>query len=89
MWYNTIEGKEILSPNLFWRCQMLTQERPIDSLSVLEAAAKYGVHPETVRRWAREGRIAAQKVGNMIFVRPSDVDELMHTREKEEITING
>ncbi len=30
-----------------------------------EEAAKYlGVHPETVRRWGREGTIPAAKLGN-------------------------
>ena len=63
----------------------MTQESPVGHLSVLEAAANYGVHPETVRRWAREGRIPAQKVGNMIFVRPIEVEELMHTRKNKPI----
>ena len=62
---------------------MLTQERPIDLLSVLEAAAKYRVHPETVRRWAREGRVSAKKIGNMIFVRPKDMDQIMRMEVKK------
>ena len=61
---------------------MMTRESPPEALSVLEIAAEYGIHPETVRRWAREGRIPAQKVGNMIFVRPSDVEELMQMRRE-------
>lgn len=56
---------------------MIAEERPTDALSVMEAAVKYDVNPETVRRWAREGRIAAKKFGNMIFVRPADVEHLL------------
>ena len=61
---------------------MMTQERPGDALTVLEAAAKYRVNPETVRRWAREGRISAKKVRNMIFVYPNQVQESSRYEEE-------
>lgn len=56
---------------------------PTDSYSVLDVAAKYGVHPETVRRWAREKRIPAQKIGNMIFISPEDLENLITKKERK------
>lgn len=61
-------------PILFARWTMVATENPPNVLTVLEVAAAYGVHPETVRRWVREGRMAGRKVGNMVFIRPCDLD---------------
>ena len=63
----------------------MTHEKPMDLLSVLEAAAKYRIHPETVRRWAREGRVPAKKIGSMIFVRPKDIEEITQTEEDKNV----
>ena len=63
---------------------MMAQESPPEALSVLEVAAECGVHPETVRRWAREGRVPARKFGNTIFILAADVEELMKkTKERK------
>jgi excisionase family DNA binding protein len=34
-----------------------------DTLSTSEVAGVFGVHPNTVRRWSREGKIRAERVG--------------------------
>lgn len=38
-------------------------------LSIKEAAAELGVHPETVRRWIREGSIPVERYGPHGMVR--------------------
>jgi excisionase family DNA binding protein len=53
---------------------MVTTENPPDALTILAVAAADGVHPETVRRWVREGKVPAKKVGNMVFIRPGDLE---------------
>ena len=59
---------------------MVTFERPAEMLTVLEVAAAYGVHPETVRRWVRESRFAALKVGNTLFIQPGDLKAYISNR---------
>lgn len=44
-----------------------------DLLTVAEVARQCNVNPETVRRWAREDKIPAQRVGNMLFFRAEDI----------------
>ena len=60
---------------------MVTQERPADTVTVLEVAAKYRLNPETVRRWVREGKLAARKLGNVIFMRAEDVEALIKEKQ--------
>lgn len=43
-------------------------------LTVPEAARRCGRNPETVRRWIREGKLRADKVGTQWFVREADLD---------------
>ena len=38
------------------------------SLTVLEAARRVGRNPQTVRRWIREGKLAAHKVGRQHLI---------------------
>ena len=40
--------------------------------SFIELSARYGVHVATVRRWSREGRIAAIQIGRSKRVRDRD-----------------
>lgn len=42
-------------------------------LTVDETAAIFGVHPETVRVWLREGRIPGRKLGKSWYILKSDV----------------
>lgn len=46
------------------------------SLTVPEVAKRLRKNPETVRRWIREGKLAAQKIGNQHFVEENEVAAL-------------
>ena len=45
-------------------------------LTVPEAARRAGRHPETIRRWIREGRLIAHKVGTQHVIETADLDEV-------------
>ena len=54
---------------------MVKTDRPEgDMLTVSEVAKQCNVNPETVRRWAREEKVPASRVGGMLFFRPKDID---------------
>ena len=42
-------------------------------LTVPEAARRTGKNPETIRRWIREGRLRAQKVGTQHVIDEADL----------------
>lgn len=42
-------------------------------LTVPEAARRTGRHPETIRRWIREGRLRSTKVGTQHLVDEADL----------------
>lgn len=42
-------------------------------LTVPEAARRTGRNPETIRRWIREGKLAAHKVGTQHLIEPGDL----------------
>jgi excisionase family DNA binding protein len=42
-------------------------------LTIEQAAAILGVHPETVRAWVREGKIEAMIWGRRLHIRPAEV----------------
>jgi uncharacterized protein len=44
-------------------------------LTVPEAARRVGRNPETVRRWIREGKLAARKVGTQHVIEEHDVED--------------
>jgi excisionase family DNA binding protein len=44
-------------------------------LTVPEAAARIGRNPETIRRWIREGKLPAQKIGTQHLIEPADLAE--------------
>ena len=46
-------------------------------LTVPEAARRVGRNAETVRRWIREGRLAARKVGTQHVIEEADLDGLV------------
>jgi excisionase family DNA binding protein len=46
-------------------------------LTVPEAARRSGRHPETIRRWIREGRLRAHKVGTQHIIEPDDLAEVI------------
>lgn len=45
-------------------------------LTVPEAAKRTGRNPETVRRWIREGKLRAHKVGTQHVIEEQDLDAL-------------
>ena len=53
---------------------MVKADRPEgDMLTVSEVAKRCNVNPETVRRWAREEKVPACRVGGMLFFRSKDI----------------
>ncbi|MGH2407254.1 MAG: helix-turn-helix domain-containing protein [Candidatus Limnocylindrales bacterium] len=45
-------------------------------LTVPEAARRAGKNPETIRRWIREGKLRAHKIGIQHVIEERDLDEL-------------
>jgi excisionase family DNA binding protein len=50
-------------------------------LTVPEAARRTGKNPETIRRWIREGRLRAHKVGTQHVIEETDLDDVLETSE--------
>jgi excisionase family DNA binding protein len=46
-------------------------------LTVAEAARRSGRHPETIRRWIREGRLRAKKVGTQHIIEEEDLESML------------
>ncbi len=46
-------------------------------LTIAEAAARSGRGQETVRRWVRQGRLAAHRAGGRLLVHPDELDALL------------
>ncbi len=42
-------------------------------ITVPEAAVRIGRNPETIRRWIREGKLAARKVGTQHLIDEEDL----------------
>ncbi len=49
-------------------------------MSVNEVAAEVGVHPKTVRRWIKGGRLAAYYVAGCVRIDPADLDAVVARR---------
>ena len=47
-------------------------------LTVPEAARRAGKNPETIRRWIREGKLRARKVGTQHVLEETDLDEYLN-----------
>jgi excisionase family DNA binding protein len=45
-------------------------------LTVPEAAKRTGRNPETVRRWIREGKLRAHKVGTQHVIEEQDLEQM-------------
>ena len=46
-------------------------------LTVAEAARRAGRNPETVRRWIREGKLRASKVGTQHVIEEADLEQML------------
>ena len=46
-------------------------------MTVPEAARRAGKNPETVRRWIREGKLAATKVGTQHVIDETDLERML------------
>lgn len=46
-------------------------------LTIAEAAAQTGRGPETVRRWVRQGRLAAHRRRGRLYVDPDELEALV------------
>ncbi|MCY3845537.1 MAG: helix-turn-helix domain-containing protein [Acidobacteria bacterium] len=55
-------------------------------ITVPEAARRTGRNPETVRRWIREGKLPARRVGTQHFI---DEDALMDPGAAEVVPAGG
>ena len=49
-------------------------------LTVPEAARRVGRNPETVRRWIREGKLRAHKVGTQHVIDEQDLETALSSR---------
>ena len=45
-------------------------------ITVPEAARRLGKNPETVRRWIREGKLPAQRIGTQHLIAEADLDDV-------------
>lgn len=52
-------------------------------LTVPEAARRAGKNPETVRRWIREGKLQARKVGTQHTIEDADLQAFLDTEGAE------
>jgi excisionase family DNA binding protein len=48
-------------------------------MTVPEAAKRTGRNPETIRRWIREGKLAARKVGTQHVIEEADLAEMVRS----------
>ena len=53
-------------------------------LTVTEAAARYRIHPDTIRAWVRKGAIAHSRIGpnRLIRLRTSDLEETVTPEDR-------
>ncbi len=47
-------------------------------LTVPEAARRVARNPETVRRWIREGKLPAERIGTQWIIEDEDLDAIMN-----------
>jgi excisionase family DNA binding protein len=46
-------------------------------ITVPEAAKRVGRNPETIRRWIREGKLAARRIGTQHVIEEADLDAMV------------
>lgn len=56
----------------------------METLLTLEEAARFlRIHIDTMRRYVREGRIAAAKIGRGYRIRPADLETFLNELQQE------
>jgi excisionase family DNA binding protein len=53
------------------------EHRGVTDVTVPEAAKRVGKNPETIRRWIREGRLPAHKVGTQHVIDEGDLQAMV------------
>lgn len=53
-------------------------------LPVSDAAVLLGVHPVTLRKWAREGRVPSHKLGRKVAFRVSELDAWLNSQRESQ-----
>ncbi len=56
-------------------------------LTVPEAARRTGRNPETIRRWIREGKLRARKVGTQHVIDERDLETMQHRRDPQMLPV--
>jgi excisionase family DNA binding protein len=56
-------------------------------LTVAEAARRAGRNPETVRRWIREGKLRASKVGTQHVIEEADLEHMLEKPKDEMVPV--
>ena len=63
-------------------------QEQLQTVNVTRAAEILGVHPWTLYRWVREGKIPAVKLGRSVRFRVTTLEEWLRQKEQE-ATKNG
>ena len=58
-------------------------------ISVREAARECGRNMETVRRWIWAGKLPAEKLGNQLFIKKSELTAFCRKLSKQEAATNS
>jgi excisionase family DNA binding protein len=56
-------------------------------LTVPEAAKRTGRNPETIRRWIREGKLRARKVGTQHVIDEHDLEAMQRSKHPEMLPV--
>jgi len=62
----------------------MMKHEPDEMLSLGRVAAMLDVHVATVRRWIREGRLPARRIGRRLFVARRDLIRSAHRLKRQE-----
>jgi excisionase family DNA binding protein len=77
----------MLSYALGW--EIIMGKEPAKLLRVGKAAQELGVHPVTVRRWVKAGRVQALWVGREMRLPRSEIDRLKGVHEARLLVLYG
>ena len=51
-----------------------------EKITVRQAAKECGRNPETIRRWIWSGKLAAEKTGNQLFIKKTELDSVCQNK---------